>query len=454
MNKRGDKADITLREDKMFRAVIVYNTGVHVLREFADRGINLDGTFMKYEDGGVLLVASCKNSNNEIQIVAKRQHSPSPTVTRVSFRRCMVKQVTSSLFCVRHMLENFNAKFRNATLKDQAWNMDKSLTVVSFERLANKIQWAAAYTIRPRFGTMITNNVESVEAREKPLLDCLMAVETYATKVLERKRYVSVVDMIEIVPSCLSFFVVKVRMDGELPVEYSLDLDNPENPCSRGYFGDMKRPCSHLYVALRSVNKLSLLNTFCDASWTKEVYQRAYDPMFKMSPCVTVDELTSLEKHQPLTVSKKRGVGKILHRYTSGKLLKAFQVIPSLSYWDDILWLTKPSKWSPHSMYAISRIFPSNLSPEMAERFYNIFLLEHVRQDIRDNKRLNLHLYMALKKALYKPQAFFKGVILLLCESPDCTLCEVTIIGSVMTEVSVPVIHSAKMELEKTRKKN
>ena len=40
----------------------------------------------------------------------------------------------------------------------------------------------------------------------------------YGTKKFERKRYVSVVDRIEIVPSCLSSFVVKVRKDRELPV--------------------------------------------------------------------------------------------------------------------------------------------------------------------------------------------------------------------------------------------
>ncbi|CCI11668.1 unnamed protein product [Albugo candida] len=62
MNKRGHKADITLREDKTFRVVIVYNPGIHVLSEFANRGINLDGTFMKHKYGGVLLVTCCKTA--------------------------------------------------------------------------------------------------------------------------------------------------------------------------------------------------------------------------------------------------------------------------------------------------------------------------------------------------------------------------------------------------------
>lgn len=145
----------------------------------------------------------------------------------------------------------------------------------------------------------------------------------------------------------------------------------------------------------------------------------------------------------PKIVQVYQGVGGLLKRYTSGKLPKAFKVIPSLSNWEEILWLTHPEDWSPHAMYAATRLFASNLNPKMAQRFFNIFLLEHVRQDIRENKRLNFHLYMALKKALYKPQAFFKGVILPLCEGQDCTLREAAIIGSVLAKISIPVIHSA-----------
>ncbi|ETW04993.1 hypothetical protein H310_04060 [Aphanomyces invadans] len=145
----------------------------------------------------------------------------------------------------------------------------------------------------------------------------------------------------------------------------------------------------------------------------------------------------------PKIIEVYTGVGKILQRYTSGKLPKAFKIIPSLSYWEDILWMTQPEKWSPHAMRAATRLFASNLNPKMAQRFFNIFLLEHCRQDIRDNKRLNFHLYMALKKALYKPQAFYKGIILPLCESQNCTIREAVIIGSTLSKVSVPVIHSA-----------
>lgn len=78
---------------------------------------------------------------------------------------------------------------------------------------------------------------------------------------------------------------------------------------------------------------------------------------------------------------------------------------------------------------------------------------------------------MALKKALYKPAAFFKGLLFPLCEvrrliklthragdfdnlaelasfkplsqqSGSCTLREAVIIGSILSKVSIPVLHS------------
>jgi essential nuclear protein 1 len=76
-------------------------------------------------------------------------------------------------------------------------------------------------------------------------------------------------------------------------------------------------------------------------------------------------------------------------------------------------------------------------------RFYNLILLPRILNDIQENKKLNYHLYMSLKKALYKPAAWFKGILLPVCESGQCTLREATIIASILAKVSVPVLHSA-----------
>uniref|UniRef100_A0A7S3PYJ4 Bystin n=1 Tax=Chaetoceros debilis TaxID=122233 RepID=A0A7S3PYJ4_9STRA len=135
-------------------------------------------------------------------------------------------------------------------------------------------------------------------------------------------------------------------------------------------------------------------------------------------------------------------IGKILAKYTAGKLPKAFKVIPSLTNWEEVLYLTRPDQWTPQAMFAATRIFASNLNPKMAQRFYNLVLLDAVRADIVETQKLNYHYFRSLKKAVYKPAAFFKGILLPLVKS-NCTLREAAIVASVLQRESIPVHHSA-----------
>ena len=77
-------------------------------------------------------------------------------------------------------------------------------------------------------------------------------------------------------------------------------------------------------------------------------------------------------------------------------------------------------------------------------------ILDRVRDDIHETRKLNVHLYNALKKALYKPAAFFKGFLFPLVGSGTCTLREAHVISSVLARVSIPVLHSAAALLRLT----
>ncbi|KAL4075668.1 Bystin-domain-containing protein [Scleroderma yunnanense] len=131
-----------------------------------------------------------------------------------------------------------------------------------------------------------------------------------------------------------------------------------------------------------------------------------------------------------------------LHGYKSGPLPKLFKVIPTLPAWARILALTKPEHWSPHACRAATRIFVSTMKPPQAQLFLSVVLLDAIREDIQNNKKLNVQYYEALKRALYKPGAFFKGIVFPMLES-GCTLKEATIIASIIVKKKVPVLHSA-----------
>ncbi|GAA5903433.1 hypothetical protein JCM5296_006252 [Sporobolomyces johnsonii] len=144
----------------------------------------------------------------------------------------------------------------------------------------------------------------------------------------------------------------------------------------------------------------------------------------------------------PKVVEVYTKVGNLLSRYKSGPLPKAFKILPTLSMWPTLVMLTNPEEWTPHATYAATRIFASNLDPKQSQKFYKEILLEKVREEIGQSGKLSVQTYMALKKAIYKPAAFFKGLLFPLCESGSCTLREAAILGSVLTRVSVPVLHS------------
>lgn len=145
-------------------------------------------------------------------------------------------------------------------------------------------------------------------------------------------------------------------------------------------------------------------------------------------------------------------VGELLARYRSGKLPKAFKIIPTLQNWEDVLYVTQPESWSTQAVYEATVVFMSTLPAKECQVYVNDVLLARFKAELdpllptkpgSGPKTLSPHIYRALKKSLYKPAAFFKGFLLPLAESGSCTLREATIASSVLAKTSVPALHSA-----------
>ncbi|EJU06453.1 Bystin-domain-containing protein [Dacryopinax primogenitus] len=163
---------------------------------------------------------------------------------------------------------------------------------------------------------------------------------------------------------------------------------------------------------------------------------RTQDPDSPPDPAAGVD---------PKIVDCYRKVGLLL-RAKNPTLPKPFKIIPSHRDWARLLALTSPHDWSPMATFYATRILISNLKPDQARVYLEGILLELVRKDIRESadKKLNYHLYMSLKKAVFKPRAFFKGILFPLCEVGGyCNLREAAIIGSVLSKVSIPVLEAS-----------
>ncbi|KAF5393617.1 hypothetical protein D9757_000408 [Collybiopsis confluens] len=144
----------------------------------------------------------------------------------------------------------------------------------------------------------------------------------------------------------------------------------------------------------------------------------------------------------PKVVEAYTKLGLFLQKYKSGPLPKLFKVIPSLPAWARILALTEPENWSPHACRAATKIFISTMKPPQAQLFLSVVLLDAVREDIREHKKLNVQYYEALKRSLYKPGAFFKGIVFPMLDQ-GCSLKEAAIIASILAKVKLPVLHAS-----------
>ena len=148
-----------------------------------------------------------------------------------------------------------------------------------------------------------------------------------------------------------------------------------------------------------------------------------------------------IDTMDPKIVAAYQKIGVVMKTYRSGKLPKAFKVIPMVANWEDLLFLTKPETWSCNATFQATKIFASNMNGKMVQRFYSLILLPAVRENIATYKKLNCHLYMAIKKSMFKTGAFFKGFLLPLAE--DASAREAVIVGSVLAKMSINTLDAA-----------
>ncbi|KAL7715758.1 Bystin [Entamoeba marina] len=135
-------------------------------------------------------------------------------------------------------------------------------------------------------------------------------------------------------------------------------------------------------------------------------------------------------------------LGVFLSHYHVGRMPRVFKLLPSFEEWAELLQLTNPATWTPHSLFAATKLFIHSTS-SIAEKFMNTFLLPIIRNSMHKTKKLHFQEYLAVKRCIYQPAAFFKGIIFPLCQTNDVTFKEATIIASILQKVSIPAKHSA-----------
>jgi hypothetical protein len=101
-------------------------------------------------------------------------------------------------------MNNFNKKLKSKQLKNIAWILARSRTKLAYKKVEGDLinvdksaldwlqevgpeKWSKAFSPRPRYNTLTSNNVEAVNSalkgiRSLPIIDYLMEIERYVAR--------------------------------------------------------------------------------------------------------------------------------------------------------------------------------------------------------------------------------------------------------------------------------
>jgi hypothetical protein len=362
MNAKGHFALVEQNDRDVFhRLVIVYREGIQAFRHYSMRGLQLDGTFLKNSTGGVLLIACFLDATNHIRIVSiaivsgeteanwrwfiaaiREKLTVNPAFIISDRDKGLLSAVAAEFpgvhhaACFRHVMENFNKKFKNKQLKGYAWSLARADTPADFIRAENLLSsttgalaWLRKacyekFTLQRspvrRYGTLTSNNVESLNARFKsarflPIVELLLEIEVkVSTDRLESfnmgqdgvlTNFANNM-LLSRANACIGYEVIRTTECEFLvrtPLTYQVSIAN-DGKCSCDVINHMGMPCSHL---------LSVLNTqkidsvpYCCHSWHNEVVRVAYKELQPSHPITTFESLTHGTTLPPKLL-KKRG---------------------------------------------------------------------------------------------------------------------------------------------------
>ncbi len=92
-----------------------------------------------------------------------------------------------------------------------------------------------------------------------------------------------------------------------------------------------------------------------------------------------------------------------MRRYKSGKIPKPVKILPTVPQWEGLLEYLQPDLWTPNALYEVTKVFAST-KPAASQRWLELIILDSVREDIRETRKLSVHLFNALKKrSVFEP---------------------------------------------------
>ena len=144
-------------------------------------------------------------------------------------------------------------------------------------------------------------------------------------------------------------------------------------------------------------------------------------------------------KTKILKVLERTGI--LLKVYRSGKIPKILKIIPLFENFEDLIWFTRPDRWSFHALFVISKIFVNKLNKFEMKRFLTLIFLPRFQECIFNNENFNCYLPLISKIANLKPKSFFTSIILPFFTNSNCSKKESVVLSLLLMKISFQAKH-------------
>jgi essential nuclear protein 1 len=180
------------------------------------------------------------------------------------------------------------------------------------------------------------------------------------------------------------------------------------------------------------------------------------------------EQLDLLDKQQVLEDPSKDAevravytkVGQLLSKYRDGKVPECFSILPRVAHWENLVKITRPENWTVHAFFKATKIFVASPESKHTLHFFKYYLLPKCLKNISERGKLNYHLFQALRKAIFRPSLWFRGILFPFLKgqfNPEYkpgvrfngnvlslgTIKQSQIISAVLMKCSVPNVHAS-----------
>jgi essential nuclear protein 1 len=144
-------------------------------------------------------------------------------------------------------------------------------------------------------------------------------------------------------------------------------------------------------------------------------------------------------KIKVLKILERTGI--ILKVYRSGKVPKIVKIIPLFENFEDLIWYTRPDRWSTRALFIVSKIFIKKLNNFETKRFLTLIFLPRLQECIFKKENLNLYIPFISKIANLNPKIFFSSIILPFFTSSRCCKTESVVLSLILLKISFQTKH-------------